>query len=230
MGKWKKTLRYYGNKLICFGLACIGVDIYSRFLWNQSYLTDEDIQKQTSDNLRRQIKISIKKREWHRKSFTLTILCFPIIYGLEQYNCITYDQATCGYTSTGILTLNSIYGILANYYNQIRFQTYLEHLNKLQEQDGTISLNATLFDLINTEKQSWQLFSYVVDEEIVHAVMNNYYENLVFIFHCDIMAKEFFDEISNSNIPLKHIIFLANHPEEALRIQREFIRAKKLIA
>lgn len=229
MSKWRKTLTYYGNKLICFGLACIGVDIYSRFLWNQSYLTDEDIQKQTSDNLRRQIKISMKKRAWHRKGITLTILCIPIIYGLEQYNFITYSQATYGYTASGILTLNSIYGILASYYNQIRFRTHLSHLNMLQEHDETISLNSTLFDLINTEKQSWQLFSYIVENEVVHGVMNNYYENLVFIFHCDVIAKEFFDEINNSNIPLNHIVLLANNPEEVKRIQREFLKAKKLI-
>lgn len=222
---------YYCGKTYCLGAKLIGASIYARFLWKQPYLTDRAICHQSIGDLNTLIDLTRNKKRWHWKSlFVNVFIATPFAVATCRYKYLTPKQSMAALAAIGLCSVNNMYGIFAHYYNIIRFKHQVYRLNSLNDTNNqpvqkNISTILDLPDTIIKEKNTWYMYNYNTNGNgISYIVHNAYYQSLFFIFQIEKTAKEFLDELNT--LPIDKIDYLASNPEEAIRIQQEFVRTK----
>lgn len=239
----KDKIKYYFGKIACFGMKVIGVDFYSRCLWQQPYLTTQQINKINVKELQNLVNLSENKRKWHLKGMmTNLIFIIPGIYGLYKLKGISYKYAFWALISAGTLIINNFYGILAHSYNNIYYNRKIDIINyhiliettlkmTIKEFESTylnhnqkiINIEQSIFDNVNKNKITWILLQYKnADDCSVYVVSNGYYEYLYFIFDVKNTADEFIIELNK--LTIDEIDSLSNNLNKAEEIKSEFIR------
>ncbi|XWV26141.1 hypothetical protein QJ857_gp0938 [Tupanvirus soda lake] len=243
---FKDKFSYYGNKMICTGMSIFGVSLYARFLWKQPYLTDKQIATKKSNELLEFLNVSNKKRNWHLKGiFANIIITMPGLYYFQKYWSIPNTYLLYVAVGAGIFLLNNVYGVLAHSYNNIRFKTQLNVINhgvniaraikavanefksiqiENEESFDKLSIDNLIYEQLAAKKVLWNMFDYIDEDtqQSIYVVSNGYYENLVFLFDIDLTAKDFIKELNN--LSTGQIDYLHLNPQEAQRLQNEFIR------
>ena len=216
---------YYCGRGFCYGSAMCGVSIYARFLWKQPYLSDKNIREKDLVVLNTLSKRSVDSRRWHSKGLATNIfIVIPGIMSCYSYDFLDYKQATYGIIGAGILMVNSIYGILAHTYNNIRFSHQINRLQrsrKISAEEKIEPKELVVTDEIS-EKSSWISFNFTKQNgEIVYVIRNTLYEKLIFTFQSQATANDFLETLNNFD--MGYIEYLANNPYQANKLQREFI-------
>jgi hypothetical protein len=229
-----KKYNYYFGKIFCGCVILCGVDLYSRYLWKQSYRTTKQITEKNSKELESLVDLSKNKRKWYFKGlFTSVLLLMPGFYGLYKYEYLPKKYIIYTLAGVSIFVANGVYNILAHTYNSIRFgekinvvnyNTKIAHVKAVTQELNGSEPDQNILNNINEMKISWFMINYQNNDSISYIIRNKYYEKLFFIFDVEIVANDFMIELNK--LDTNEVDFLSNNLEEANQMRNEFVKNK----
>ncbi len=244
---FSSKIRYYFGKILCCGISLSGANLYASMLWKHSLPSDKKISSKKISDLMELKKTSCNKRNWHlRGLFLNTLISMPGIYYIKYFIGIPKHHIWRIVGLSGLLAFNNLYGVLAHTYNIIRYNRQINVINhgvkiaqavKAVDSDlkkiesnktNNIDFNSIenmIYSQLEHKKKSWHLFNMgSTMEEKSYIILNEYYENMFFIFNIESTAKDFMFELQA--LTITEIDILAGNISRARELQNEFIRTR----
>ena len=256
-----EKLKHYCGVFLCGIMKYIGVDMYARFLLKQPYLTNEEILKNNLKELNESSLVSMDNGKWHFKSLMCGLVVMGSTYfGLSRYSLIPLDYYNkymhYGVLGIGSFIVNSLYSIMANMYNCIRFNQQVNIINHgikielaakaVMKDFDSLIINSTIDSAKDFDVDTDQKYE-VVKQRIYEKIDQNKklwrsfsHENsdgtITYVIHNGYYEKLLFvfhietsaNEFMDilNDLSMEYIDLLSIDEKEVLRLQNKFIKGK----